>query len=232
MLTPFVGRTRELRRIARLLDEGRHVVLTGVYGSGRTTLLHQLASNERGRQFVFWDSRGSQRALRITVEKLCAIRTVHNRPGECTPPVVVVDDVVQITTRRLRSLRELVRAHRFRIIVIVEGSVPSADVTRLRVALDAARLVCLGPLSRSATERYFSLAARQHTLGWNIDEIRSTARSTHGHPLIMRATLEAAVARRAHVLSHGTLSSGDPSSSERHSHGDGVRRRPSGAGPG
>jgi hypothetical protein len=126
----------------------------------------------------------------------------------------------------VRSLRELVRAHRCQIIVIVERSVPSCDVTHLRVALDAARLVCLGPLSRSATERYFSLAAREHTLGWNLNEIRSTARSTHGHPLIMRATLEAAVAatRRAHVLSHGTLSSSDPSSSERHSHGDGVRR--------
>jgi hypothetical protein len=44
--------------------------------------------------------------------------------------------------------------------------------------------------------------------------------------LTMRATLEAAVAanQRAQVLSHGTLSSDDPSSLDRHSHGDGVRR--------
>lgn len=226
MLMPFVGRTHELRRLARLLDEGRNVVLTGVYGSGRTTLLRQFAGKERSRQFVFWDSRNSQRALRITVEKLYAVRTVHNRPGDRTPPVVVIDDVVQVTTQRLRSLRELLRAHRCQIIVIVEGSVPRGDVTRLRVALDAARLVGLGPLSRSATERYFSLVAREHNLGWNLDEIRSTARSTHGHPLIMRATLEAAVAanRRAQVVSHGTPSSSAPSSLERHSHGDGVRR--------
>jgi hypothetical protein len=92
--------------------------------------------------------------------------------------------------------------------------------------LDAARLVCLGPLTRSATERYFSLAAREHTLGWNRDEIRSTARSTHGHPLIMRATLEAIVAanRRASAVSHGTLVRSGRSSLERLSHGDGVRR--------
>ena len=223
---PFVGRTYELRNLARLLDEGGNVVLTGVFGSGRTTVVRRLASNEPGRQFVFWDSRNSQRALRSTVEKVCTVRAVRNRPGDRTPPVVVVDDVVQVTAQRLRSLRDLVRAHRCQVIVIVDRSVPLCDVTRLRVALDAARLFCLGPLSRSATERYFSLAARELRLGWNLDEIRSTARSTYGHPLIMRATLEAAMAanRRAQVVSHGTPSSSAPSSLERHSHGDGVRR--------
>jgi hypothetical protein len=214
MLTPFVGRTRELRHLAQLFDEGRNVVLTGVYGSGRTALLRQLAGKERGRQFVFWDSRSSQRALWTTVERFCTVRAGWNEPGDLRRPMVVVDDVVQITTQRLRSLRELVGAHRCQIIVIVERSVPISDVTRLRVALDAACLVCLGPLTRSATERYFSLGARAHTLGWNLDEIRSTARSTHGHPLIMRDTLEAAVAanRRAHMVSHGTLVRSDPSS--------------------
>jgi hypothetical protein len=201
VLTPFVGRTCELRRLARLLDEGRNIVLTGVFGSGRTMLVRQLARKERCRQFVFWDTRNSQRALRITVEKLCTVGPVRNRPEDRKPPVVVVDDVVQITAQRLRSLRELVRAHRCQIIAVVERSVSTCDVTRLRVALDAARLVCLGPLSRNATERYFSLAAREQRFGWNLDEIRSTARSTHGHPLIMRATLDAAMAtRRAHVL--------------------------------
>lgn len=226
MLTPFVGRTRELRRLARLLNDGRNVVLTGAYGSGRTTLLHQLAAKERGRQFVFWDDRRSQRALRVTVEKLCAVRTIHNRPTERTAPVVVLDDVVRITTQRLRSLHELTRTTRCQIVAIVEGSVPGGDVMRLRVALDSARFVCLGPLSRSATERYFSLAAQEQTLGWDWDEIRLTARSTHGHPLIMRATLDAAMAtnRRAHVVPHGTLPGDDPSSLERDFRGDGVRR--------
>jgi hypothetical protein len=226
MLTPFVGRTCELRRLTRLLDEGRNIVLTGVFGSGRTMLVRRLATHDRGRQFLLWDSRNSQRVLRITVEKLCAVRAVHHRTGDGRPPVVVIDDVVCVTAQRLRSLRELVRAHRCQIIVIVERSVPSSDVTRLRAALGAARLVCLGPLSRGATERYFSLAVREHRLEWTLDEIRSTARSTHGHPLIMRATLGAAVAAtgRAHVASHGTLSSLNPSSLERHSHGDGVRR--------
>lgn len=223
MLT-FVGRTSELRRLAQLLDEGRNIVLTGIFGSGRTMLIRQLASNERHRQFVFWDTRQCQRALRITVEKLYTVRAVPKRRGDHILPVVVVDDVAQITAQRLRSLRELVRAHRCQIIMIVEGSTPPSDVTRLRVALDAARLIRLGPLSRIAADRYFSLAAREHAFGWTLDEIRCTARSTHGHPLTMRATLEAAVAatRRAHV--HGTLSGNDPSSLERHSRGDGVRR--------
>ena len=225
MWTPFVGRTSELRLLARLLDEGRSIVLTGVYGSGRTALLHQLAGKERYRKFIFWNSRDSQRALRITIEKLCAVRTGRNRPADRTPPVVVLDDVARITAQRLRSLRDLVRGTRCQIIVIVESCVSNGDLTRLRAALEAARLVCLGPLTRNATERYFALAAREQTLGWNLDAIRSTARSTHGHPLIMRATLEAAVAtKRRHVLPHGTLPSSDPSSLERDFDGDGVRR--------
>ena len=225
MLTSFVGRTRELRRFARLLDEGRNIVLTGVFGSGRTMLVRQLADNEQSRQFVFWDSRSSQRALRITVAKLCAARPVHKSAGERNSPVVVVDDVIQITPQRLRTLRGLVRTHRCQVIAVVERSVRNLDVTRLRAALDAARLLRLGPLSGSATERYFSIAARDYGFGWTVDEIRSTARSTHGHLLTMRATLEATVAtRRPGVLSPGTLSSFDSSSSERHSHGDGVRR--------
>ena len=225
MLTPFVGRTRELRRIARLLNEGRNIVLTGVFGSGRTTLIRRLASDQRDRQFIFSDSRNSQRALRITIERLCAVRTVRSRPADRRPPVVVLDDVVRVTAQRLRSLRDLVWATRCQIIVIVESSVSSGDVTRLRAALEAARLICLGPLTRNATEQYFSLAAREQTLGWNLDEIRSTAWSTHGHPLIMRATLEAAVAtNRRHVVPHGTPPSSDPSSLERDFHGDGVRR--------
>lgn len=39
------------------------------------------------------------------------------------------------------------------LLRLAERSVPNCDVTRLRAALDAARLICLGPLIGKATER-------------------------------------------------------------------------------
>ena len=182
--TRFTGRDGELRQLSRLLAEGRNIILTGVFGTGRTALIHQLARAER-RQFMFWCSKDSYRTLRLAVRRSRAV------------PVVVMDDVVHVTPQRLRLFRELLRARRCQFIVIVERSLPDGELMRLRAALQAPRPICLGPLSEEATERYFALAVREHGLNWTPDEIRLIAQSTHGHPLIMRATIDVAVAGRS-----------------------------------
>lgn len=184
MVTPFTGRNRKLRQLSRLLAEGRNIVLTGVFGTGRTTLVHQLARTVR-RPFLFWCREDSYRSLRLTLARSRGV------------PVVVMDDVVHVTPQRLRLFRELLRAQRCQFIVIVDRSLPDGEFLRLRAALQSPRPICLGPLSEEATERYFALAVREHGINWTPDEIRLVAQSTHGHPLIMRATVDVAVAGRA-----------------------------------
>ena len=48
-LTSFIGRDRELREVARLLDRNRLVTLTGAGGSGKTRLALEAATARRGR---------------------------------------------------------------------------------------------------------------------------------------------------------------------------------------
>jgi len=195
MVTPFVGRTRELRQIRAALDAGRNVVLTGRFGSGRTTLVRQLAANLPTYRFVFMDASAPQRVIRAALRERRASAGIDDVLADA-PLVLVLDDVARVTSPRLRLLREIVRAGHPRLVAIVDRAVSSEDVTRLRAVLNAASLIAVGPLDSRATEQYFAEAVERLGIGWSRDEIRSVARSTLGWPLIMRATLENTVAAR------------------------------------
>jgi energy-coupling factor transporter ATP-binding protein EcfA2 len=234
MKMPFVGRTAELRCLSRYLDEGRNIVLTGSFGSGRTTLVRALASALPHKRFVFWGDGDSRRAIRVALEGSPDGRQRNSRAPVVGQTVLVADDVVHLTAPRTRFLRELVQTGRGQIIVIVERSMPNEEVARLRAALGAARLMRLGPVSSRMAERYFSLAAARHQLRCTAEQIRGTARSTHGHPLTMRTTLELAVATARSAAEEIVERSADAVRlhEKRQSHGDGVRRWPSGLPPG
>ena len=210
MTTPFVGRTRELRSLEQDLHAGRNVVIVGAFGSGRTTLVRQLASALPETRFLFWDRAESRRVIRAAISD--------------TPTVLVVDDMARVTAVRVHFFRELLRARRCQFIVIVERSMQRDELARLRATLNAARLMCLGPLGPRTTERYFRLAAAAHRLDWNPHETRGIAHSTHGHPLTMRRTLEVAVAANGWAPPVEQICDGDRPHEKRPLYGDGVRR--------
>jgi hypothetical protein len=226
MRAPFVGRTRELRCLCRHLDNGCNIVLTGSFGSGRTTLVRELAAALRPRRFVFWDGTAAQRVIRASIDESMRWGIRDGRTTREGHAVLVVDDITHVTAPRLRFFRELVRTGRCQIIVIVERSTRLEEIDRLRAVLGAAPLIHLGSLGPRMAERYFSLAALEHGLGWTVHEIRGTARSTHGHPLTMRMTLELAIgaAGPAAVAKTERPAECIRLHEKRHSHGDGVRR--------
>jgi energy-coupling factor transporter ATP-binding protein EcfA2 len=226
MTMPFVGRTVELRCLRRYLDEGRNIVLTGSFGSGRTTLVRELVSALPHKRFVFWSGGDSRHVIRVAMEGSTQGRQCDSRATGVGEAVLVVDDVVHVTVPRMRFFRELVQTGRGQIVVVVERSMPREEVARLRAALGAARLMRLGPVSSRMAERYFSFAAIRHQLGWSAEQIRGTARSTHGHPLTMRTTLEVAVASACSAAEETVERSADAVRlhEKRPSHGDGVRR--------
>jgi len=50
----FVGREKEVRKLTKALEGGRHVIVTGPYGIGRTRMIRQIAeTGRRERRFVF-----------------------------------------------------------------------------------------------------------------------------------------------------------------------------------
>ena len=221
MRTPFVGREHELRALARQLDAGASVVLTGAYGSGRTALIGELARRRPSGRFVSWQHGMTTRAMRASAGARAGVMTGLRaviEPGA----VIVVDDIVRVSTQRLRSFRELTTSG-CQIVAIVERSMRPEDLVRLRVALGAAPIMVVDSLSVRAADRYFALCCQMLGWGWSEPEIRATARATHGHPLTIRMTLEAAMARRpAEGPEPPTVSARQYE--KKPSNGDGVRR--------
>jgi hypothetical protein len=186
MLTPFVGRGAELRRLKALLSAGRNVVVTGRFGSGRTSLVRQFAAETR-RRVVFLDpSESRATALAMVARVGCVPR----------PPVLVFDDVARVTPQWIRFLGEIAQRGDCRLVAIAEHALPPDQLLRLRAALGAAAVLPVGPLPLAVVETILAAAVEAHGLGWTREDIRFTARATHGYALGMRLTLEEALARR------------------------------------
>ena len=197
MPIPFVGRARELQELQRLLAAHRNIVITGVFGSGRTTLVRQLQCLlERRFRFVFTDSSHTRAAIRQAVANAFALaRSRNSRGPDSTSPrvVLVLDDVVRVTPQRARFIRETLASERIQMIVIADRTVKSDALLRLRATLGSAPVVQLGPLTASDVERYVSRRIEGTRVVWSRSELRAIARSTHGYPLGMRMTVDAAL---------------------------------------
>lgn len=225
MLTPFVGRTRELHRMRQLLEDGRNIVVTGPFGSGRTALVRELGLRlAQSHVFIFRDVSHSRMQIRRAIEdalfrngrapKYAIHERSHSRgiarsAPRALRPVLVLDDVARVTSQKVTLIRHLVRSEQCQFIMIVERFCAPRELARLRAVLGAAPLSRLGPLSLAAVERCVTECARACGFDWSASEIRSMARATHGFPLGMRLTLEAAI-RSSQAPQRSELSQTDP----------------------
>jgi hypothetical protein len=217
---PFVGRGKESAYIQAELEAGRSVVLTGIYGIGRTSLVQHVARQlARKWFFVFvnfdrdpggvWRDlfaaifstahhrlRGETKSVRWT-----RFRVSNQRLEDRRRHVVVLDNVARLTPRRLGFVR-LVR-ERFQVIAIAEEFLPEEESTALCAALWARRPLALGHLSTAATVAFFEESSRRHLFGWGPGEVSGLARAVHGFPLGMREAI-AAELRRRQAPAHGS----------------------------
>jgi hypothetical protein len=211
----FVGREREIARIAATLAAGTNVILSGKFGIGRTSLVRQVAASSNGRwHFLFADfSRppaavcrqlGSQLARPLRsgrrVEELPyrkARRQLLDAARRITPPAVfVLDNVARMSHAKWEFVRFLSGVSRPRLVVVVESFLPESDLKRLRACLYPSIHLRLGRLPAPRTHEFFERVSGRRGLGWSRDEIRGLAVRGGGYPLAMAEAAAEAVTRR------------------------------------
>ena len=211
----FVGREREIARIAATLAAGTNVVLSGKFGIGRTSLVRQVAASSNGRwHFLFGDcSRPPAAVCRQLLSQLSRRRRSGQRIEElafrearrrllntacdaASPLVFVLDNVARMTPGRWEFVRFLSGAFRLRVVVIVESFLSESDVTRLRACLYPSIRLQLGRLPAPRSQEFFERVSGRIGLGWSRDQIRGLAVRGGGYPLAMAEAAAEAVTRR------------------------------------
>jgi len=211
----FVGRRKELQKLARALERGRHVIVSGPYGSGRTRLVRQAAADSAaGRRFVFADF--SKTPGEVCGSLLAAflpkapsgrpVRSARYRTGrnllagmrlpEGPKPVIVLDNLGRLTRQKLSFLRDLNMERRYLFIAIVESFLTERSQFLLRACLFPSETISLGHLPMRDACDYFQRLADRHGLGVANGDLLVLAKATGGYPLGMRETAERLLRRR------------------------------------
>jgi len=198
-----------MQKLACALEQGRHVIVSGAYGSGRTRMVHQAAADLSGeRRFVFTDFSktpgevcGSLLAdFRPKAPSGRPVRSAHYRTGrnllagmqlpEGPQPVIVLDNLGRLSRQKLSFLRDLNMEHRYLFIAIVESFLTERSLFLLRACLFPCATIALGHLPLRDACNYFQRLAARHGLGVARDDLLALAKMTGGYPLGMKETAE------------------------------------------
>jgi hypothetical protein len=222
---PFVGRERELERLAAALEAGRNVVLSGNYGMGRTALVRRLGELAPDRfRLCFADFSDTPAAICRSLAPMLPARRRARRRGSLprarrqrsvtrawyhslaaalaraswpAPPltVLVLDGLAKLTPAKLALLKLLAGNASARWVVIVERFLPRRDLARATAWLYPVERLHVGRLPPGAAREYFRLLCEEHALGWTEEDVRAMARGSGGYPLAMRLAGDRALGR-------------------------------------
>jgi hypothetical protein len=197
----FVGRERETAHVTEALERGKNVLLTGIYGIGRTSLCKHVAriSAERWK-FVFIDFSSTPAAMcRCLIKELLPrehlkvgmkykptrFLIAHGELEEKRPCVIVVDNIAKLTMPKLALIRTLAWEKRFHFIAIVENFLPIKELNILRQELLPAKLMTLRYLTRSSSIRLLQHYSHKYHFYWEESELKHFASLIKGYPLGM-----------------------------------------------
>ena len=205
----FVGREKEVRKLTKALEGGRHVIVTGAYGIGRTRMVRQVVENgTQVRRIVFADF---SKTPGDVCEKLLAfflprtptgrvVRSAHYKIGrnllagmkltDERKPVVVLDNIGRLTRQKLSFLRELNLENRYLFIAIVESFLPERSFFLLRACLFPSETITLRHLTVQDSRGYFQCVARKHGLSLMNHDLTFLAETSGGYPLGMSETAQ------------------------------------------
>jgi hypothetical protein len=200
----FVGRESETSRIVKQLEQGNNIILIGIYGIGRTSLVQHIASAFLSKwRFIFVDfsqtpgkmseklmkELGIVKANKQTGKKWgyksrrYRIANLESRKGIKT--VIVLDDIAKITAQKMIFLRHLILERHFQFIAIAEHFLPEHDLFLLKAQLIPAATVCLRNLNTRDVLDFLRLYSDKYYLNWPDRHIRSLASLVGKYPLGM-----------------------------------------------
>jgi hypothetical protein len=213
----FIGRETEVARIEAAMRDGRNVILQGKYGIGRTALVREIARRNSDWRCVFADfgvaggmvcasilaqllgrSRHAVAETRAALQLARAV-AAYVPPKRIVRVVIVLDNVAKVTRPKVELLKMLRGSEQLLVVAILERFVTSEALMRTRVALDPAVVVRLDALDVETSIRFFAAAVSQFALPWCESDIALLARTTHGYPLEMVRTVQAARRRAERV---------------------------------
>jgi len=220
----FVGREKELTWLARELNRGRHIVITGKYGMGKTSLVRELSERQTvvpkgsGKfNFIFLDFLRTPGEICLRLQKELSMRrdrretaclTYRQRRSRIAVKaaasskkhVVVLDNITALTSPKLSLIRYFILARSFQFIAVADASLSEHDFFLLRAALSPAGVLELGYLGKDAALAALASASAQHAFGWTESHLRLLAEVTKGYPLGLGEAIERELKR----LSRGT----------------------------
>jgi len=201
----FCDRKKEILEIKHALEKRKHIVITGKYGVGRTSLTKYLAqiTTEKWR-FIFTDfsktssiicneilwnvfpkkqPKHRQKYIRYKIARsLIADLTLKDK----RQPVIVLDNISELSHQKLAFIQYITFSKKLLFIAIAESFLPENDLSQLRSCLMPSHLVRLKNLGVKPAVEFFRHFSHKNNLNWSEKHIRMLADVTKGYPLGMK----------------------------------------------
>lgn len=209
---PFVGREVSLSTILERLQSSPLVILKGLTGSGKTSLLLHLLHGQSKRRSVHYVRLESGLGLEplfgqdltsvssdVGVQALEWVKSVNAFSAEQEPPLWVIDDFHLLSSEMaapfLRVLNTYLRGW---VILGTREELPLSSLERLEYSEEK-----LGPLDRSASHNLLSQLLSHQGIVASHAELEQQVGRMQGHPLLLR--LRAACWNEASELNDASL---------------------------
>lgn len=206
----FIGREKEAKKIGKALERGENVIIKGIYGIGRTTLIRHVAESLKEQyRFLFTDfSRNPAQVCHGLLTDLfpqkkyrkedlqhhrykeMRFRIANRALPDARPHVIVLDNIGRITRQKLALIRYIGWEKRFRFIAIVENYTSDADLLSLRAVLMPAEVMTLSYLSAGSAAELLRRLAEDNRFEWTETHIHHLVDATKGYPLGMKETVD------------------------------------------
>lgn len=200
----FVGRENEKKKIIKVLQWGKNIVLSGKFGIGRTSLVKKIAEQlGNQRLFVFVDFGQTPGKMSKKLMKELHISSRFNKTGKKmgytsmryriatvglstkNKPVIVFDNVAKLTPQKIIFLRHLIEEDHFQFIAIAENFLPGKDVLLLKAQFIPMETISLHHLSTEDISAFIRHYAEKHHLNLSDSYIDDLTALAGGYPLSM-----------------------------------------------